>query len=132
MTAEFSGKFVHGGPCLVFLDQMAHVGPTEPLTSKSVMMTAQLARRSEVRVYANGAIEAPIQVVREGLERRAWCFRNRARMDLLLELMRLNINNMASQDNYSANIREHLKANGGRPTTTRKQWDPLGTSSLRR
>ncbi len=102
------------------------------MTSKSAMVTAQLARRGEVSVYANGAIEAPIRVIRENIERRAWCFRNRVRMDLLLDLMRLNINKVASQDIYSTAIREHLKANGGRPTTTRKQWDPLGTSSLRR
>jgi hypothetical protein len=102
------------------------------MTKKNAMVTRQLARRGEVSVYANGAIEAPIRAVRANIESRAWCFRNRARMNLLLELMRLNLNKVASQDIYSTTIREHLKANGGRPTTVRKQWDPLGTASLRR
>lgn len=53
------------------------------------MVTVQLARRDEVRVYANGAIEAPIQVVREG---------------------RLNINKVTSQDIYSTANREHLES----------------------
>ncbi|MDA8358420.1 MAG: hypothetical protein M0Z95_19505, partial [Actinomycetota bacterium] len=53
-------------------------------------LAAQLARRGETIVYTNGAIEALIQTVREAVERSTWTFRNRQRMDLLLELMRLN------------------------------------------
>ena len=102
------------------------------MRDKNKMMTNQLARRGEVSVYANGAIEAPIQVVREGIERRAWCFRNLARMNLLLEMMRLRLNKVDSVDAYALLIRDHLAATNGVAPTRRRQWDPKGTSSLRR
>lgn len=102
------------------------------MTKKARKLSSQLARRSEVSVYSNGAIEAPIQVVREALERRSWCFRNRARMDLLLEMMRLRLNKVDAADDYALLIREHLNATKGRPPSKRKQWDPAGHSSLRR
>jgi hypothetical protein len=57
------------------------------MKGKSQMMATRLARRHEIDVYSNGAIEAPIRTDRQRIERRAWCFRNRARMDLLLEMM---------------------------------------------
>jgi hypothetical protein len=102
------------------------------MSQKNQMITKQLNRRSEIRVYANGAIEAPIQVIRENIERRAWCFRNRVRMDFLLEMMRLHLNQMASVESYTLAIREHLIATNGLPGGTRKQWDPKGVSSLHR
>jgi hypothetical protein len=59
------------------------------MRGKSQMMATQLSRRGEIGMFSNDAIEAPIRTVRQGIKRRAWCFRNRARMDLLLEMMRL-------------------------------------------
>jgi hypothetical protein len=102
------------------------------MRGKSRMMATQLARRGEIDVYANGAIEAPIRTVRQGIERRAWCFRNRARMDLLLEMMRLRLNKVDSVDAYGRLIRDHLTVTKGMPPSKRKQWDRRGTSSLRR
>jgi hypothetical protein len=102
------------------------------MSKKNQMVTAQLARRSEVSIYSNGAIEAPIRVIREGIEKRSWCFRNRARMDLLLEMMRLHLNKVDAVDAYAQAIREQLLNTNGVPLAKRKQWDPAGVSSLRR
>jgi len=101
------------------------------MKGKARMMAMQLSRRGEVTVYSNGAIEAPIKSVRQSIERRAWCFRNRARMDLLLEMMRLRLNKVDSVDAYSKLIRDHLNATKGTPDNHRKQWDHRGTASLR-
>lgn len=102
------------------------------MSQKNQMMAVQLKRRSEVKVFSNGAIEAPIRVIRENIERRAWCFRNRARMDLLLEMMWLHLNQNASAETYAKAVREHLIATNGVPVESRKQWDPKGQPSLHR
>ena len=77
------------------------------MKGKCRMMATQLSRRGEIDVYSNDAIEAPIRTVRQGIERRAWCVRNRAQMDLLLEMMRLRLNKVDSVDAYSRLIRDH-------------------------
>lgn len=80
-------------------------------------LRCQLARRAahpvdRIGVWANGAIEDPIRVARQVLERRAWTFRNLARMNLLLELVRLRINAHDDTHAYAAAIRKHLAKNG--------------------
>ena len=102
------------------------------MKSKNRMVITQASRRSETSVCSNGAIEAPIQVVREGIERRAWCFRNLARMNLLLEMMRLRLNKVDNADAYTLLIRDDVVAVRGNPLSRRKQWDPKGVASLRR
>lgn len=102
------------------------------MKDKNKMMADQLARRGEVGVYGNGAIEAPIQTVREGIERRSWCFRNLARMNLLLEMMRLRLNKVDSVDAYAHLIRDDVASAKRTPAGRRRQWDPKGFSSLRR
>lgn len=78
-------------------------------------------------VYGNGAIEAPLARVREVLEPRRWTFRNRARMDLLLELVRLADLHADDPRAYAADLRQHLQAIGGRPSRTyRALYDTWG------
>ncbi len=79
-------------------------------------MRVQTGRRASIPAhYANGAVEHPIAVVREVLERRAWCFRNRARMDLLLQLVVLRIRRLDDERVYAADIHQFLLDNAGRP-----------------
>ena len=79
-------------------------------------MRVQTSRRESLPpVYGNGAIEAPIARVRTVLESRRWMFRNRARMDLLLELVRMADLRADDADVYAADIRQHLTTHGGRP-----------------
>ncbi len=69
----------------------------------------QTARRASLPpVYANGAVEAPIKRVRQVLERRRWTFRNRERMNLLLELVRLAVLRADNASLYAADIRMHI------------------------
>jgi hypothetical protein len=101
------------------------------MKSKNQMITTQAAKRHEISVFANGAIEAPIRTIRQNIEKRAWCFRNRARMDLLLEMMRLRLNKVDSVEGYARLIRTDV-AGGGVAQGSRRQWDPKGVASLRR
>jgi hypothetical protein len=68
--------------------------------------------------WANGAIEDPIRIAREVIGDRAWTLRNRTRLNLLLDLVRLRINKLDSQAAYATAIRKHLDATGGRPIHT--------------
>jgi hypothetical protein len=68
--------------------------------------------------WANGAIEALIRTAREVIGDRAWTLRNRIRLNLLLDLVRLRINKLDSQVAYASAIRKHLDATGGRPVHT--------------
>lgn len=94
-------------------------------------IAVQLERRGEVSVYANGAIEAPVRAYRAALERRAWCFRNRRRMDLLLEQMRYHANRADTVDSYTTVLRTWLRDHPGAPAGQRTDYDPRGVSSLR-
>lgn len=91
-------------------------------------MRLQTKRRSSLPAhYANGAIEPPIAIVRSVLESRRWTFRNRERMDLLLELVRLRVRRLDSERAYARAIREHLEATGGQgPRRYRQLYDPWG------
>ncbi len=92
-------------------------------------MQAQTSRRRAIpRHYANGAVEDPIKVVRQVLERRAWCFRNRKRMDLLLQLVALRIRRVDDERVYANDIREFLIEKAGKPIRTYRDiydtWGP--------
>jgi len=78
-------------------------------------MTAQTSRRATMPPhYSTGALDPQLAVVREMLERRAWTFRNLARMNLLLGLVRLRVNRMDVTDRWAAVVAEdaasHLAA----------------------
>jgi hypothetical protein len=94
---------------------------TYPHTAKwarhwDARMRRQTARRHTLPAhYATGAVEDAIATVRQHIERRAWCFRNLARMNLLLGLMRLAINHHDDTSRYAAAIKAHLLLHGGQP-----------------
>lgn len=91
-------------------------------------LRAQTARRPSMPpVYGNGAIEAPLARVREALEPRRWTFRNRARMNPLLELVRLADLHADDPRAYAADLRQHLHTTAGRaPRTYRALYDTWG------
>lgn len=91
------------------------------------LRTQTRRRESLPPVYGNGAIEAPMARVRSVLESRRWTFRNRGRMDLLLELVRLADLRADDAGVYAADIRAHLTGHGGRPPRTyRDLYDTWG------
>ncbi|NMM25103.1 MAG: hypothetical protein HHJ11_16760 [Phycicoccus sp.] len=78
-------------------------------------MRVQTARRASIPPhYGNGAVEAPIRQVRQVIERRKFTFRNLARMNLLLELVRLRLLRADSVRAYAEDIRTHLVLEGDR------------------
>lgn len=98
--------------------------PTLMLTNKwlkrnQVHLRVQTHSRSQIPpVYSNGAVEQPLRVLREHLEPRTFMLRNRARMDNLLELMRLAYLRADDVHQYSADIRAYIEANDGHPDRT--------------
>lgn len=78
-------------------------------------------------MYGNGAIEAPIARVRGVLEARRWTLRNRARMNLLLELVRLADLRADTAGVYVTGVRRYLIDHRGHPPRTyREVYDTWG------
>ena len=94
----------------------------------AVRMRTQTARRASLPPgYANGAVEGPIKRVRRALEKRSWTFRNRVRMQQLLELIRLAALRVDDSGEYAKGIRAHLLKHKGRPSRTyRAVYDTWG------
>lgn len=65
------------------------------------------------------------------LQARRFCFRNAARTNLLVGLMRLELNGQANERHYAEIIRDHLQARGAQPGRQLAITDTRGTYSLR-
>lgn len=89
-------------------------------------MRMQTARRASLPAhYSTGALEPRIEQVRRILESRAWTFRNRERLNLLLQLVRLHLNGHDDTTRWTSQIRVHLEANGGAASSCRRIADPV-------
>jgi hypothetical protein len=72
-------------------------------------ITVQTSRRSSMPAhYSTGALDPKIAIVRQQLERRRWTFRNLARMNALLGLMRLHINRRDVPATWAKLLADHL------------------------
>jgi hypothetical protein len=105
--AEFAAA-VHANRRVELAAWVDHWGP---------QLQGQLIRRAAHPAgvpghWANGAIEHPLKLVGAVVGRRAWTLRNRARMDLLLELVRLRVNKQDNARRYTLAITEDLTAGG--------------------
>jgi hypothetical protein len=88
-------------------------------------MRTQTTRRSLLPAHhSTGALDPKLQVIRQALYERKWTFRNRERMNLLLDLIRLRLNRHATERTWTVLIREHLDENGGIPVRPRRLEDP--------
>ena len=107
----------HGGPRLVrWLDRL------EPVVADQVSEPA--GPRS------TGALEHALRVVKTMLYDRRGRFTNRARLDRLLELIRLEINGQASPTVYARLVLDHLASQGGWSDPRHQILDPRGQPSL--
>ncbi len=89
-------------------------------------MKTQTGRRASLPAYyATGAIEPKLATVRQMLERRRWTFRNRRRMNTLLELVRQRLNRTDDVTRWASLIRTDLEAGGGKPSQPRRRADPV-------
>lgn len=68
-------------------------------------LTEQTDRRASTPAhYSTGTLDPQIALVRQLLERRRWTFRNLARMNVLLGLVRLRINRMDITERWAGSI----------------------------
>jgi hypothetical protein len=97
---------------------------------------AQLARRPGAwqrehgRVVTNAGLERKLAHVAEWLGPRRNALRNRERLNRLLMLMQLQLNDEANETRYAGDVRDWLEANGGRAAERRLLTDPSGLPSL--
>lgn len=95
-------------------------------------ITRQVRRRRYIPAhYSTGALEMPLQQVREFMEPRAFCYRNAERTNRMLELVRLRLNKLDDPVTYARHIRQYLDATGGRLPTQGTIRDRIGAPSLR-
>jgi len=97
------------------------VPPTRPLDAPP--------RRHAPHDLADGRVLHPI---RDFIHPRRYALKNRERTNRMLMLMLLHANRQDNERTYAKNIRQWLKANGGRPRGTRRDIvDADGVPSLR-
>jgi len=101
------------------------------LKKNSTWMRGQSQGRDRIPpVYSNGAVEQPIREIRQILKPRAFVFKNRARMNHLLTLMRLARLRVDTATDYAADIRACLHAHDGHPPRTyRETYDKHASAS---
>ena len=103
-------------------------GPTltKWVKDNDAQVSAQTKRRASIPAhYSTGALDRAIAQLRKATQSRAWTFRNRERMNLLLGLMRLRVTRQDSPDAWAELIRQHLEARGGQPARPRRLADPI-------
>ena len=89
-------------------------------------LTAQVARRASIPPhYSTGALDRAIDIIRQVTERRKWTFRNKERMNQLLDLVRLRINQQDDAEAWAMLIREYVEGHGGRSPGKRQLADPI-------
>ena len=106
--------------------------PAMKLTYKWVEKNATLLRgqiigRPQIPpVYSNSGVEQEIRELKAELRPRRFAFRNRARLNQLLDLMRLKSMNVDHPTDYAKDIRTYIEASDGRPERTyREAYDSL-------
>jgi len=106
------------------------------LNKNAILLRGQISGRDKIPpVYSNSAIEQPLREFTKTLRPRAFAFRNRARLNNLLALMRLAYLRADSVPGYSIDIRAYLDKHNGRPERTYRQaydaqFDDAGTAQL--
>jgi len=94
------------------------------------MVTAQLVQRPNIPPhYGNSSIEQKLGLVRERIDSRAWTFRNRHRLSLLLSVMRLQMNRQYNSAHWLRVLTEFELTQP--QTGWVRHTDTLGVSSLR-
>ena len=93
-------------------------------------VAAQLETRSSLGPNSIGAAEAALRQVDRAFQGRAQGFGNRARLNLLLELMTLHANGQADPRRWADRLRERLHPHRGIAPRQRPHDDPRGQPSL--
>jgi hypothetical protein len=75
--------------------------------------------------YSTGPLDRALGTIRQATESRKWTFRNRERMNQLLDLIRLRINRRDNPEAWAELMRQHLETNSGKPLRARQLADPV-------
>lgn len=96
------------------------------IARNDILLRGQIQGRASIPpVYSNSRVEQELREFKANIRPRAATFRNRKRLDHLLNLMRLASLKVDNATNYTADIRIYLEANGGRPARSyRETYDP--------
>jgi hypothetical protein len=97
------------------------------LAKNQTWMRGQTQGRDRIPpVYSNSAVEQPLREIRLMVKPRAYVFKNRARLNHVLTLMRLARLRVDTATDYASDIRAFLnKHNGHPPRTYRETYDTL-------
>jgi hypothetical protein len=93
-------------------------------------VATQLRARTSLGPNSIGAAEAALRRVDRAFQGRSQGFGNRARLDLLLQLMTLHANGQADPRRWADRLRERLYPRAGIPPKQRPHDDPRGQPSL--
>jgi hypothetical protein len=93
-------------------------------------VAAQLQTRSSLGPNSIGAVEASLRQIDRAFQGRSQSFSNRARMNLLLDLMTLHANGDADPRRWADRVRERLHPRGGIAPHQRPHDDPRPAPSL--
>ena len=119
LRGMFNGALASKDAWDVFEAAVAASGPLSMKTWVRIhreQISRQTARRDTIPpVYANGALENTLNRVRSIIEDHAFSYRNRARLDLQLELIRLSLLRADNASDYATAIRTHLITHQGHP-----------------
>lgn len=101
------------------------------LDRNETWMRGQTQGRSKIPpVYSNSAVEQPLRELKAVLRPRAFMFRNRARLNQLLSLIRMAYLRVDNATDYATDIRAYLDAHHGRPHRTyREAYDPTANAA---
>jgi hypothetical protein len=92
------------------------------LARNQTWMRGQIQGRDRIPpVYSNSAVEQPLREIRLTIKPRAFVFKNRARMNHLLTLMRLARLRVDTATDYATDIRAFLNVHDGHPPRTYRE-----------
>jgi hypothetical protein len=100
------------------------------IASNRQLMAHQWSIRDPERPHSIGGLEIVLRKLVHRLDDRRFVFRNRARLELVFDLMGLEMAGLASERRFREIIRKELLGNGGRPIRKRRSLDDHGSSSL--
>jgi hypothetical protein len=97
------------------------------ITTNEALVLRQYALRQRYPTYprSNSGAEVPLLVVRAGLETRKVALRNRRRLVIVLDLMRVELIHKARPERYAKIIRQQLEAARHHPVDWSSHWDHM-------
>lgn len=112
-----------------------HASPPLPalarwLDNYAEIVAAQLETRSSLGPNSIGAVEATLRQIDRAFQGRSQSFGNRARLNLLLDLMTLHANGQADPRRWADRLRKRLHPHGGIAPHQRPHDDPRNQPSL--